>query len=288
MASTHISVEQWPDPQPWRTCGQRYFSYKAYLRHQFGVRVQRVSVDARFTCPNVDGKVAVGGCVFCNNASFSPSRRPTGGPGPRLSIREQIDDGISRLQRRYGDCEHFIAYFQPATNTYAPVGRLEELYREALGHPQVIGLAVGTRPDCAGDDVLDLLTDLARTRYVSVEYGIQTIHNRSLDWMNRGHHHDAPDSDGEHSCAACHFAAAHGPVVQPEPMQLDGAVQSEGSEPRVFSYLISIAAVSRGPPAVSLSSVVTNESRTHEKRDSHVEMLSFMRGAVDGGRELRT
>jgi radical SAM protein (TIGR01212 family) len=191
LASTHISVEQWPDPQPWRASGQRYFSYKAYLRHQFGVRVQRVSVDARFTCPNVDGKVAVGGCVFCNNASFSPSRRPTGGPGPRLSIREQIDDGISRLQRRYADCEHFIAYFQPATNTYAPVDRLEELYREALSHPQVIGLAIGTRPDCAGDDVLDLLTDLARTRYVSVEYGIQTIHNRSLDWMNRGHHHDA-------------------------------------------------------------------------------------------------
>ncbi len=153
--------------------------------------MQRVSVDAGFTCPNVDGTVARGGCVFCNNTSFSPSRRLPPVTGPRRSIAEQIDEGIRRLKQRYGDCERFIAYFQPATNTYAPVDQLRRLYEQALAHPDVIGLAIGTRPDCAGDDVLDLLTDLARRTFVSVEYGMQTMHDRSLDWMNRGHHHEA-------------------------------------------------------------------------------------------------
>ena len=96
-----------------------------------------------------------------------------------------------KLKQRYGDCEHFIAYFQPATNTYAPVDRLQSLYEQALSHPQVIGLAIGTRPDCVSDDTLDLLTDIARRRFLSVEYGMQTTHDRSLDWMNRGHHQDA-------------------------------------------------------------------------------------------------
>lgn len=95
------------------------------------------------------------------------------------------------MRVRYADCEKFIAYFQPATNTYAPVDHLRELYVEALEHPQVVGLAIGTRPDCVPDDVLDLVDELAEERYVSIEYGMQTMHNRSLDWMNRGCHHDA-------------------------------------------------------------------------------------------------
>jgi uncharacterized protein len=144
-----------------------------------------VSLDAGFTCPNVDGTVATGGCTFCDNRSFSPSRRVR-----RQDVLVQLDDGIRRLRIRY-DVDRFIAYFQPATNTYAPVARLRELYERALEHPQVVGLAIGTRPDCVPDDVLDLLTELAGRTYVSVEYGIQTIHDRSLDWMNRGHHHDA-------------------------------------------------------------------------------------------------
>lgn len=95
------------------------------------------------------------------------------------------------MSRRYADCEHFIAYFQPATNTYAPVDRLRSLYLQALEHPQVVGLAIGTRPDCVGDDVLQMIEELAQRVYVSVEYGMQTMHDRSLDWMNRGCHHDA-------------------------------------------------------------------------------------------------
>lgn len=169
----------------WRSAGLRYFTYNFYLRQRFGGRVQKVSLDGGFTCPNVDGTVAHGGCVFCDNRSFSPSRRL-----PRTSIRGQLDEGIRRLQWRY-DADRFLAYFQPATNTYAPVERLRPLYEQALDHPQVVGLAIGTRPDCVPNDVLDLLAEIASRTYLSVEYGLQTIHDRSLDWMNRGHHYDA-------------------------------------------------------------------------------------------------
>ncbi len=144
-----------------------------------------MSIDAGFTCPNVDGTVAIGGCTFCDNRSFSPSRRI-----PRQGVREQIDEGIRRLKLRY-TCDHFTAYFQPATNTYAPVDRLQRLYEQALEHPQVVAMAVGTRPDCVPEDVLDLLESIGSRTYLSVEYGLETIHRRSLDWMNRGHHHDA-------------------------------------------------------------------------------------------------
>jgi radical SAM protein (TIGR01212 family) len=174
-----------PPAGDWRAAGLRYFSYGFRLRQIHGQRVQKVSVDAGFTCPNVDGTVAVGGCTFCDNRSFSPSRRL-----PRQTIREQIDEGIRRLKRRY-DCDCFTAYFQPATNTYAPVDRLRSVYADAIRHPQVVGLAIGTRPDCVADEVLDLLERLSQQTSLSVEYGMQTMHDRSLDWMNRGHHHDA-------------------------------------------------------------------------------------------------
>ena len=170
----------------WRQAGLRYQGYNFVLRQRFGVRVQKVSIDAGFTCPNVDGTVAKGGCTFCDNRSFSPSRRL-----PRASILGQIDQSIVRMRQRYKNCRHFLAYFQPATNTYAPIDRLRPLYEEALSHPQVVGLAIGTRSDCVPDEVLDLLEELAEKTYLSVEYGMQTMHNRSLDWMNRGHHHDS-------------------------------------------------------------------------------------------------
>jgi radical SAM protein (TIGR01212 family) len=170
----------------WRSAGLRYFGYNYYLRSRFGGRVQKVSLDAGFTCPNVDGTVALGGCVFCDNRSFSPSRRL-----PRSTIAGQLDQGIRLLRRRYPNVVRFLAYFQPATNTYAPVERLRRMYLQALDHPDVVGLVVGTRPDCVPDDVLDLLSELAGQTYVSVEYGMQTVHDRSLVWMNRGHRHEA-------------------------------------------------------------------------------------------------
>jgi radical SAM protein (TIGR01212 family) len=165
--------------------GQRYQSFSRFLHRRFGTRVHRVTLDGGFTCPNVDGSVAVGGCVFCDNRSFSPNRRL-----PRASIRAQVERGVPLLGKRYG-ADRFLAYFQAATNTYAPVEKLRRLYDEALAHPQIVGLAIGTRPDCLPDPVLDLVEGYARQRYVCLELGLQSRHDRSLDWMNRGHHFDA-------------------------------------------------------------------------------------------------
>ncbi|MBC20529.1 MAG: TIGR01212 family radical SAM protein [Planctomycetaceae bacterium] len=174
-----------PRDAAWRAAGLRYFSYGFHLRRKFGQRIQKVSLDAKMTCPNVDGTVAVGGCVFCDNRSFSPSRRL-----PRGAIAEQLNEGIRRLQKRY-KVKQFIAYFQPATNTYGPIEKLRPLFEEAIADPRVVGLAIGTRPDCLEEDVLELIEELAKRTYVSLEYGMQTMHDRSLAWMNRGCTHAA-------------------------------------------------------------------------------------------------
>src|SRR5262245_44896243 len=167
------------------TPSRRYNPYGEFLRRRFGSRVARVCIDAGFTCPNVDGTVTTGGCVYCDNRSFSPNRRL-----PRTSIAKQIERGVAILSKRYR-ADSFIAYFQAATNTYATVDKLRRFYDEALAHPQMIGLAIGTRPDCVPEEVLDLLEEYAASRYVCLELGLQTMHDRSLDWMNRGHHLDA-------------------------------------------------------------------------------------------------
>lgn len=163
----------------------RYYALSRFFQERFGAKVYRVTIDAGFTCPNVDGSVAIGGCVYCDNRSFSPNRRL-----PRTGIREQVQRGITILSQRYR-ADRFLAYFQAATNTYAPLEKLRRLYDDALVHPQIVGLAIGTRPDCVPDDVLDLLEGYARDYYVCLELGLQSIHDRSLDWMNRGHHYDS-------------------------------------------------------------------------------------------------
>jgi radical SAM protein (TIGR01212 family) len=165
----------------WRAAGLRYHRLSWFFRCKFGRRVWKISVDGGFGCPNAQGPTGTGGCIFCNVRSFSPSRR-----GPPRSIAEQLDDGARRLGRQHG-VEHFVAYFQPATNTYAPVERLRALYEEALAHAQVVGLAIGTRPDCVPDDVLDLLAEIAQRTWLVVEYGLQSAHDRSLVWLHRGH-----------------------------------------------------------------------------------------------------
>ncbi len=173
------------NPQIWQELGHKYFPLYVYLQQKFGCRVQKISLDGGFTCPNVDGTVAKGGCTFCDNRSFSPSRRVR-----RDAIAAQIQRGIDGLRRRY-DTEKFLAYFQPATNTYGPLDKLRILWETALADERVVGLVIGTRPDCVANDVLDLVDEFAEETYVSLELGVQTIHNDSLDWMNRGHHHDA-------------------------------------------------------------------------------------------------
>ena len=169
----------------WQDEGLLFNAFGRSLKRRYGGRIQRVSLDAGFTCPNVDGAVTRGGCNFCDNRSFSPSRRV------RLQrVSEQMSRGIASVIQRYDKVAGFIAYFQPATNTYAPIDQLEEIYRLALASdPRVVGLAIGTRPDCVPDCVLDLLQSLAADHDVSVEFGMQSVDDASLRWMNRAHTH---------------------------------------------------------------------------------------------------
>ncbi len=161
--------------------GNRYNSFGTMLKEKFGCRVYKVIVDAGFTCPNRDGTVAVGGCTYCNNDAFRPR-----GVDPRKPIPEQVGIGIEYLKRRYR-ARRFIVYFQPYSNTYAPLEHLMPLYESALDHPDVIGLAVGTRADCVDDAKIAWFENLARSRFVTLEYGLESVHDGTLERVNRGH-----------------------------------------------------------------------------------------------------
>jgi hypothetical protein len=161
--------------------GRRYNSFSRVLRETFQAKVHKVTLRADFTCPNRDGRVAVGGCIYCNNASHTPRAYH-----PAMSIREQLEQGIEAVRRRHG-AQRFIAYFQSYTNTYGSVTKLERLYREALDCPGVVGLSIATRPDCVPDEVLDLIADISRHTYVWLELGLESMHEKTLRWVNRGH-----------------------------------------------------------------------------------------------------
>lgn len=160
---------------------RRYNSFGSYIKKRFATTVYKVNVDAGFTCPNRDGTISTSGCIFCNNDSFRP-----GSCTPTLSISEQIRNGIAHVKKRY-KAERFLVYFQPYTNTYAPVDELERLYREALSEPSVIGLAIGTRPDTVDKEKIALLETLAERYFILIEYGMQSIYEKTLEFINRGH-----------------------------------------------------------------------------------------------------
>lgn len=160
---------------------KRYYSFGEYLKEIFGKKVYKVNVDAGFTCPNRDGTLGYGGCIYCNNSSFRPPSC-----APEISLTEQISRGIEHVKKKY-KAKAFLVYFQPYTNTYAPVEKLERLYREALSFPEVIGLAIGTRPDCVDDEKLHLLKELSKTHLIIIEYGLQSIYDKSLKFIRRGH-----------------------------------------------------------------------------------------------------
>jgi radical SAM protein (TIGR01212 family) len=158
----------------------RYRDLNTALREKFGCRVQKVTLDAALTCPNRDGTLGVGGCIYCN------VRGSGTGLSRQYTIPQQLERGKERLRRRY-KAKKFIAYFQSFSNTYGHLDELKQLYLEALAIEDVVGLAIGTRPDCVADDVLDMLADLNRRTYLWVEYGLQSIHDRTLRLINRGH-----------------------------------------------------------------------------------------------------
>jgi len=158
-----------------------YFPFSRYLRRRFGCKVHKVSLHAGFTCPNRDGRAGWGGCAYCANESFSPQAGR-----PVRPIREQMIEGMDYMRRRY-KAEKFFAYFQAFTNTYADVDTLRRRYDEALDFPDVVGLAIGTRPDCVPDAALDLVESYADRVEVWLEYGLQSAHDRTLLAINRGH-----------------------------------------------------------------------------------------------------
>ena len=162
--------------------GKRYNSFVGYFKRRYGERLQKIVLDAGFTCPNRDGKVGRGGCTYCDNAAFHPSYSTAG-----KSLYQQMEEGIEFHKVRYRTTEHYLAYFQSFSNTYAPLERLKQLYTEALSHPSVVGIVVGTRPDCVDEEKLDYLAELAKDHVVIVEYGIESCYDKTLARINRGH-----------------------------------------------------------------------------------------------------
>ena len=194
---------------PWGD-NRRFNSYSNYFTKQFGGRVQKISIDAGFSCPNRDGKISTGGCTFCINAAFNPSYCK-----PEKSIKQQIEEGIEFHQKRYRRANQYLAYFQPFSNTYKPLEELKSIYKQALEAmsyqptqpidsirtasdrndmgckaletPKIIGIVIGTRPDLIDEALLKYLSEIQKTHYVMLEYGVESVYDETLKRVNRGH-----------------------------------------------------------------------------------------------------
>lgn len=158
-----------------------YLNYNQVLKSEFAERVQKISINAGFTCPNRDGSKGTGGCTYCNNQTFSPDYCK-----PAKTVSEQIKEGIAFFNHKYSS-QYYLAYFQSYTNTYDSIENLTALYNEALSHPQVKGIVVGTRPDCVSEELLDYFAELNKRYYVMIEYGIESTNDETLRFINRGH-----------------------------------------------------------------------------------------------------
>lgn len=160
---------------------QRYNEFGPWLKNLLGMKVQKISINAGFTCPNRDGRVGVGGCTYCNNQTFNPEYCRT-----EKSVAQQLEEGKRFFSRKYPGMK-YMAYFQAYTNTYSGLDDLKRKYEDALGVDDVVGLVIGTRPDCVPNDLLDYLSELNRQVCVIVEYGIESVHDKTLERINRGH-----------------------------------------------------------------------------------------------------
>jgi len=155
--------------------------FGSWMKTMFPYKVQKISIDAGFSCPNRDGKISKGGCIFCDNRTFNPSYCD-----PAKSIKEQIQEGKDFFRRKYKDMK-FIAYFQAYSNTYAPIEHLKRVYEEALEEEDIVGIAIGTRPDCVNEEILDYLAQLNKQTFVTIEYGVESTNDETLHFINRGH-----------------------------------------------------------------------------------------------------
>ena len=182
---------------------RRFNSYSQYFAKQFGRRVQKISIDAGFSCPNRDGKISTGGCTFCSNDAFNPSYCR-----PEKSIKQQIEEGIEFHRRRYRRANQYLAYFQPFSNTYKSLEELKSIYNQAFEAidsipvpalarneiaskasetPKIVGIVIGTRPDLVDEKILQFLNEIQRTHYVMLEYGVESVYDETLKRVNRGH-----------------------------------------------------------------------------------------------------
>lgn len=161
---------------------RRFNSYTGHFKSAYGTRLQKIVVDAGFTCPNRDGTKGTGGCTYCNNDAFHPSYST-----PDKTILNQLDEGIAFHRKRYRNAGQYLAYFQSYSNTYGTAERLGRVYAEALSHPSVAGIVIGTRPDCINEEILDLISGISRTKIAIIEYGIESVHDKTLLRINRGH-----------------------------------------------------------------------------------------------------
>lgn len=166
---------------PWNH-SRRFNAYSNYFRKLYGGRLQKVSIDAGFTCPNRDGLSGTGGCTYCNNDAFNPSYC-----NPSKTITQQLEEGIVFLKKRYRNPFSYLAYFQAYSNTYAPLTRLKSLYMEAMAFPGIAGLIIGTRPDCIDREKLDYFKELSEKCFVAIEYGVESCYDKTLKRINRGH-----------------------------------------------------------------------------------------------------
>ncbi len=180
MAETEKNITKYP----WGN-ERRFNAYSNYFRNLYGARVQKVSIDAGFSCPNRDGTKGLNGCTYCNNDAFNPSYCV-----PEKSVSQQIVEGIEFHKWRYNEAVSYLAYFQAYSNTYAPLETLKKLYEEALSCEGVVGLIIGTRPDCIDEEKLTYLKELSQRCYLAVEYGVESCYNKTLLRINRGHSYE--------------------------------------------------------------------------------------------------
>ena len=166
---------------PWGH-NRRFNAYSNYFKKEFGERVQKVAVNAGFLCPNRDGNISYGGCTYCNNDAFNPSYCQQDKP-----IKQQIIEGIEFHERRYRRANKYLAYFQAFSNTYATIDRMKKVYNEALSNDKIVGLVIGTRPDCIDDEKLDYIKKISEEYYIIIEYGIESCYDKTLQRINRGH-----------------------------------------------------------------------------------------------------
>jgi len=164
---------------------RRYNSFVGYFKEKYGSRLQKIVIDAGFTCPNRDGTAGLGGCTYCDNEAFHPSYST-----PDKTILLQIEEGIKFHKNRYRKASQYLAYFQPFSNTYAPIAELREKYAQALSHPLIAGIVIGTRPDCVDAEKLDWLAELSKEKIVIIEYGIESVYDKTLLRINRGHDYE--------------------------------------------------------------------------------------------------